>query len=117
MFWTREKQTFTTTFITSATSSKFLKTEIDLSSTNSFIKNTKQKIGIEKIIGYQIEWLESCEFDELRGEWLFSLLVILDFPLHADMSATLRKLLRRLCTIRASLVIISNFLLFSFLFK
>lgn len=47
--------------------------------------------------------LDQPEAGPLRGQWLFALAARLEKPIHADVSAAFRALLRKCCVLRAAL--------------
>jgi len=60
-------------------------------------------VGITTLLKHQIKWADTEDLTEERAMWLFSLLVRMEKPIPVDMSYLLRRLLRRLCTVRAEL--------------
>ncbi|XP_059488212.1 gem-associated protein 2 isoform X2 [Neocloeon triangulifer] len=50
---------------------------------------------IEKLLEYQIGWMEICGFSAIQGLWIYSLMAGLELPLTPDVCSLLRALARR----------------------
>lgn len=58
---------------------------------------------VQKLLEYQIEWLETLGFSVAQGCWIFALLAYIEKPLLADSTATIRTLSRHCATLRAAM--------------
>ncbi|DBA04800.1 TPA: hypothetical protein N0F65_004437 [Lagenidium giganteum] len=56
-----------------------------------------------RLIEYHTEWLEEEQLSRARAVWIYALLARLDKPVHADVAAVIRQLLRRCWLLRSQL--------------
>lgn len=59
----------------------------------------------QKLLGYQVDWLENSLVTPQHAKWVYGLLARLEKPLHRDSVAVIRQLYRRCCYLRKMLSI------------
>ena len=58
---------------------------------------------VELLLEYSLNWLrEANKLSDRQGQWLFSLMAVLEVPLTPDVCSTLRDIARVCATIRAN---------------
>jgi len=60
------------------------------------------EVSVKTLLSFHIAWLEERPLDSLSAQWIYALLVLLEKPLDADISADLRVLLRYCIILRVA---------------